>query len=709
MNCQEPGCTGKIEDGHCTECGLAPRAGDAARTAPTANRRPTSGTANRRPTSSTTKLSRPRLGAGLVEIAPLPEHDPRAAIRVDPHIAAARRGCANPDCGRPVGRSRDGQPGRTEGFCPGCGWEFSFRPQLTAGQLVYGQYAVEGCIAHGGLGWIYLARDRNVHDKWVVLKGLLNTTDPDALAAALAERRFLAEIDHPRIVRIINVVQHGRDGYIVMEYVPGGSLRALLDAHGPLPVERAIAYMLEILPAFAYLHELRLLYCDFKPDNVMQTGNSVKLIDLGGAYRIDEPAGSVYGTRGYQAPEIAARGPSVASDLYTIGRTLAVLCTAGTGYQQRYEHTLPSPDDEPVFRRHDALYRFLQRATAAEADDRFQSAEEMAAQLLGVLREVVATGSGRTINASSELFTPELRVVADGPDWRGLPSLLVSSDDPAAGFLASLPTTVATSDDDLIALLASAPEQSVEVRLRHARVLVDGGRDEDAELLLDELAADDPWEWRVNWYRGLLALQRGTALEALRQFDAVYRTVPGELAPKLALGYALELAGEFDRAGHWYDIVSRTDPSSTLAAFGLARCCLALNDRPGSLDAFDRIPETSNAYHPAQFAKAAAMLDGDAPPTYKDASAAAAVIDGLPEGEARTRLTVSLFERALAAVVREPDPTVREPLLEHEFTESSIRLGLEAAYRDLARLASSARDRIVLVDRANQARPRTLT
>jgi serine/threonine-protein kinase PknG len=86
-----------------------------------------------------------------------------------------------------VGRSRDGQPGRTEGFCPNCRSPFSFTPKLKAGDVVGGQYVVAGAIAHGGLGWIYAARDRNVSDRWVVLKGLLNSGDPDALAAAIVE------------------------------------------------------------------------------------------------------------------------------------------------------------------------------------------------------------------------------------------------------------------------------------------------------------------------------------------------------------------------------------------------------------------------------------------------------------------------------------------------------------------------------------------
>ena len=143
-------------------------------------------------------------------------------------VAESRRFCAR--CGEPVGRGRDGAPGRTEGFCRKCGAPFSFAPKLAAGDLVAGQYEVVGCLAHGGLGWIYLARDHNVSDRWVVLKGLLNTGDDDAMAAALAERRFLAEVEHPNIVKIFNFVEHEHSGYIVMEYVGGKSLKELRTA-----------------------------------------------------------------------------------------------------------------------------------------------------------------------------------------------------------------------------------------------------------------------------------------------------------------------------------------------------------------------------------------------------------------------------------------------------------------------------------------------
>src|SRR5690606_8690853 len=152
-----------------------------------------------------------------------------------------------------------------------------FAPALGAGALVGGQFEVVGCLAHGGLGWIYLARDRNVSGRWVVLKGLLNSGDREAYEAAVAERQYLAEVEHPLIVEIFNFVLHDGLGYTVMEFVGGKSLKDVLkerrDSGGgqprPLPVDQAIAYILEVLPAFSYLHDRGLLYCDFKPDNII--------------------------------------------------------------------------------------------------------------------------------------------------------------------------------------------------------------------------------------------------------------------------------------------------------------------------------------------------------------------------------------------------------------------------------------------------------
>jgi serine/threonine protein kinase len=92
-----------------------------------------------------------------------------------------------------------------------------------------------------------------------------------------------------------------------MEYVGGKSLKQILqDARavgGSVPVAHAIAYAIEVLPALGYLHDRGLVHCDFKRDNVIQTEEQLKLIDMGGVRGIDGD-GPIYGTIGYQAPEI---------------------------------------------------------------------------------------------------------------------------------------------------------------------------------------------------------------------------------------------------------------------------------------------------------------------------------------------------------------------------------------------------------------------
>lgn len=373
--------------------------------------------------SSASSSGRSRLGAGLVSVPEVPRPDPSAAVLENPEVPERKRFCSRSDCGAPVGRARGDRPGRTEGFCTKCGHPYSFVPKLRSGDVVHGQYEVAGCLAHGGLGWVYLAVDRAVSDRWVVLKGLLDTGDQDAMEAAISERRFLAEIEHSNIVRIYNFVEHldqrtgSLDGYIVMEYVGGKSLKEIANERrrpdgrrDPLPVEQACAYGIEALEALGHLHSRNLLYCDFKVDNAIQQQDQLKLIDMGAVRRMDDEESAIYGTVGYQAPEVAELGPSVASDLYTVARTLAVLTFDFQGYTNVFVDSLPDPEHIEVFQRYESFYRLLVRATDPDPGRRFASAQEMADQLTGVLREVVALQTGRPRPWLSTLFGPELRV-----------------------------------------------------------------------------------------------------------------------------------------------------------------------------------------------------------------------------------------------------------------------------------------------------------
>jgi serine/threonine-protein kinase PknG len=306
------------------------------------------------------------------------------------------------------------------------------------------------------------------------------------------------------------------------------------------------------------------------------------------------------------------------------------------------------------------------------------------------------------------LFTTELRGASSHPDWHTLPALLVSADDPASGFLASL-AAGAQDAGALVDALGQAPERTLEVELRQARALIEASRLDDAERVLSAIEVDDEWEWRVAWYRGLMRLSSDDPNGALEEFQTVYRSIPGELAVKLALAYAAECAGRLEAAGGWYDIVSRTDPSFTSAAFGLARCRLALADRAGAVAAYDRVPEASSAYVDAQIAKAENMLDGAGPVAVADVVGAGAVVDRLPlGGEARARLTTRVLAAALPLVSANGTGDGATLVLGHPLTEEAVRRALEAAYRALARHSQAVEERIELIDQANQVRPRTL-
>ncbi len=737
VSCAQPGCTGHLLDGYCDVCGAsglaaeppsattppAGIAGSGSTSSRASNRLASTvlgsvragqaGTkATRRVGTGSQRMRSARLGAGLTTIAPMPAIDAITAVMQDPVVPEDKRYCSN--CGNAVGRGHDGRPGRTTGFCARCRQAFSFDPKLHAGDLVAGQYEVAGCLAHGGLGWIYLARDKNVSNRWVVLKGLLNSGDPDALAAAIAEQRFLAQVSHPHIVEIYNFVTHDDAGYIVMEYVGGTSLKSLLkqrmrraNRYDPIPADQALAYVLEILPAFQYLHDLGLVYCDFKPDNLIQVGDNLKLIDLGGVRRIDDDDSAIFGTLGYQAPEVAEQGTTVASDIYTIGRTLLVLMMEFRGYQSTYLHSLPPVEDTPLFQRYDSLYRLLLKACAPSPDDRFASADELRVQMLGVLREIVGQDRQRrdgALSSAASLLFEEPVIATDTLHWQTLPALRSDPSDPQAGWLHSL--TGAAPDERLTAL-TSAPLRSPELQLEICRTALRVGRRELLESTVDAMLRADPWEWRAVWMQGLGALEQQDAPAAQSAFNAVYGQVPGELAPKLALAYACELSGELDIAVNLYAICARTDSNYTPAAsFGMARIRTARADVEGAVEALDLIPAMSRAFALARQAQAEILTSSGAGlPAL--ARARASVEQVLMDPGDRARLEVHIYRRALDEVERNGD----EPALRigsHPASERRMREALEDSLRRLARLTPDGRERIALVDEANAVRPWTL-
>ncbi|MQY31046.1 serine/threonine-protein kinase [Nocardia aurantia] len=695
-----------------------------------------------------------RLGAGMVEIPVVPPVDPPSAVLTEPSVAERRRFCWR--CGKPVGRATADHPAAGVGVCGTCGAPYDFRPYLRPGDMVANQYEVQGCIAHGGLGWIYLAIDRNVDNRWVVLKGLLHSGDTAAQAVAVAERRYLAELAHPSIVKIYNFVEYPNPegaviGYLVMEYVGGRSLRELLDGYRKperMPVAQAIAYLLEILPALDYLHSLGLAYNDLKPDNIMVTEDQVKLIDLGATSPF-ESYGNLYGTRGFQAPEISRTGPTVATDIYTAGRTLAALTIDLPADKGRYLEGLPDPADEPTLARYEFFRRLLLRATDPDPKRRFPSARAMAGQLEGVLREVLAADTGVEHPQLSTVFSPmrssfgTLELVGQTDSYRdgiarettlgrhevaaALPVPLLDGSDPSAALLAGTahPEPEQALDAVRIARRRSAdlpggvPSTfATESTLAEARIELALDRPTLARELLSRL---DSGDWRVAWYRGVADLLEQDYEGAYARFDEVLGALPGEIAPRLALAATAELVllhGDPEQPERWgeiaekyYATVRRTDRGIISAAFGLARRLAAANRVAEGVAALDEVPLASRHYTEARMTGVLMMLAGAAPAEMDEYTlrVAAARIRALPTGEPRAgQMRLLVLGAALAWLQAGRTPReANATLFGAPFTERGIRQSTEAGLRELARSAPIRAHRYALVDLANLTRAKS--
>lgn len=686
---------------------------------------------------------------GVVALPALPEPTPESLVLTGDAASVPEPARFCPNCREPAGRGRAGQPGLTTGFCPRCGTPFSFLPKLAEGDRV-GRYEIVGPLGHGGVGWVYLAKDTALADRLVALKTLLDPTNPDTAATPVSELRHLLRLDHPNIVRVRDFVTHPDPStgepvdHIVMDLVRGWTLDQVKRGH-ELPLEAVIGYGLVILDALAYLHGRGYLYCDLKPDNVMH-GERVWLIDMGAVREVGDRDSPAWGARGYRpsAEEFANHGLTVRSDLYSLGRTLAAVFADTVD-------DLPADADSPIGVAVASFRAVLARAVAPWPE-RFTSAEDMADQLVRVAREARAlrgesprpepsrlfaqpvtlfdAGLGAVLTLEHWTITPAseatLRHGVRCGDGRphpglvaaGLPDPLPDPDDPAA---AELSTVSATDPRRLLRELARlAP--SVETMLWRARAHIARAEHPHARHVLNEaaeLGRDDPAaRWRVTWHRGLILLAEDRVPDAREQFAQVRAAVPGEATPKVALGYCAECADAVNEARDYYEAAWRADKTHVSAAFGLARIALAAGDRGAAARVLDEVPRTSRHYDTAKIAAfwvKVGEFHAAPPPEPEDLCEGAERLTELRvDQEARARLTAAVRQAAYAQVRRAPWPDLRptdaaRATFGHPVTATRLRPLLEASFRRLSRQAADEAQFGTLLDLANTIRRRSLT
>lgn len=219
---------------------------------------------------------------------------------------------------------------------------------MNIGQTIL-HYRVEELIGEGGMGTVYRGRDLNL-DRSVAMKVIYRhlLKDPTTLDRFRNEAVILAQLSHPNVAGLYNFQPHDGVWVMVMEYVDGQTFEQLLKKTGPLPAEKALGLMRQVLAGLQHAHSLHVLHRDLKPANLMITRDGrVKLMDFGiarkaGAERLTR-ANHLIGTLDYMAPElIAGKEPSVQSELYSLGIVLYELLTGHLPFTATTEPALIS-------------------------------------------------------------------------------------------------------------------------------------------------------------------------------------------------------------------------------------------------------------------------------------------------------------------------------------------------------------------------------
>jgi serine/threonine-protein kinase PknG len=481
------------------------------------------------------------------------------------------------------------------------------------------------------MGAVYLAEDQMLK-RPVVMKALLSTGDADLIAQSIKEREFLASIKHANIVSIYDFLTVGNHGYIVMEYVNGKTLDQIMEEQGhPFAVEDAITYMLGILPAFTYLAKLGLVYCDFKPQNVMlevlKDGTQVlKLIDLGTVIKYGPKPDAVYGTPGFFARE-AVKTPSPETDLYTICRTLAYLVTQMDLGNPAFG--LPPSEHYKAFRDYPALYRLLAKGTHTEPARRFHSAEDLADQLAGVLRQIAGGQPGVPI--TSRLFISGILTTTGKIGLRGEATL--DEHDPAIRLLRAgdqaLRTGNYASAHNFFAQATGANPKSVDGHLRMAEILIDEGKFSDALAEITRVQRLSPTHWKIAWYMGRLLEAQENYQAAAEQYRNLMADLPGELPPQQALARVYAHQGKDEEAVKLYNNVLKADPGNTEAIFGLTQALFRLKQWEEAVKILESVSQAAARYVDAQLLLCDLYLEKMTPLNAQRAEQAARVVSAL--------------------------------------------------------------------------------
>jgi serine/threonine-protein kinase len=321
------------------------------------------------------------------------------------------------------------------------------------GRLVDGRYQVRSRIARGGMATVYLATDLRLERRVAikVMHGHL-ADDSKFRERFIQEARSAARLAHPNVVNVFDQGQDTDMAYLVMEYLPGITLRDLLTERHVLTTEQAFDILEAVLAGLAAAHKAGIVHRDLKPENVLLADDGrIKIGDFGlarAASANTATGAALLGTIAYLSPELVTRGIADArSDIYAVGIMMYEMLAGEQPFkgeqpmQIAYQHAndsvpIPSTKNPRVPAEFDELVLW---ATAREPDDRPRDARAMLDQLLETRAEL------KTAQPTGPTTTQRTTV---------MPSGFGGSEDETQ-VLGSRPLTSTTTVDDATTSLAT--------------------------------------------------------------------------------------------------------------------------------------------------------------------------------------------------------------------------------------------------------------
>jgi len=301
-------------------------------------------------------------------------------------------------------------------------------PPAPAGARISERFELGELIAEGGMGRVYSGHDLQTGER-VAIKCLRTShaaEHPESLIRFLREAEILGKLAHPNIVRRIAMVEAEERWHLVMEYLPGGSLRDLSRASPRLPVERVLRLGLEVADALARAHHLGIVHRDLKPDNVLIAADgTARLSDFGLARGMESSitrAGAVLGTLAYVSPEaLSDREVDARADIWALGVILFELLTGERPFVGRNVatvltailHRQPRQLVKLCPELPSGLIDLLQRMLEKDPAQRVSSARQVGAELEAIARAQTdgscAVAAAKTAQAQQAASQPSTR------------------------------------------------------------------------------------------------------------------------------------------------------------------------------------------------------------------------------------------------------------------------------------------------------------